>query len=305
MTLKPGLARISEWQRSFLKRHRLGLDYLETALEWFTPVAHSLATLQRKVNRPILVAINGCQGSGKTTAADYLSTCLIEEQGVNAVTLSLDDFYLTHRERRKLAASVHPLLATRGVPGTHDMQLLRQALQPLLDTHYQKSIVIPRFDKAIDDRCPPSNWKRIDGSAQCILLEGWCLGAMPESAEALAQTVNDLERHEDPRVLWREYYNACLLEHFTPLYPIVDQWIMLRAPSFDCVFNWRREQEQKLIASLPLGTFNSTMDDDALQRFIQHYERITQNCLNKLPSKVNHLFNLDEKRGVSAYSYQP
>jgi D-glycerate 3-kinase len=280
------------------------MGYLETALQWFTPVAYDLATLQRQANRPILVALNGCQGSGKTTASDYLCTSLSDEQGVHAVTLSLDDFYLTHRERQSLAASVHPLLATRGAPGTHDMSLLRLTLAQLLDTRSSKPIAIPRFDKATDDRCPLSDWNRVETPVQCILLEGWCLGARPESADTLAEPVNDLERGEDPLALWRTYCNTFLTRHFLPLYPLFDQWIMLQAPSFDCVFNWRREQEHKLAASLPTEKAGSAMNDDSLQHFIQHYERITHNCLDDLPHTVNHLFNLDERRGIKAYNYQ-
>jgi len=304
LTFRSELSRIPDWQRAFLERNQLDMGYLETALQWLTPVARDLERLQRQTNRPILVALNGCQGSGKTTAADYLCTSLTEEQGLNTVALSLDDFYLTHRERQTLAASVHPLLATRGVPGTHDMSLLRLTLAQLLDTRSSKPIAIPRFDKATDDRRPLSDWDRVETPVQCILLEGWCLGAKPESTDTLAEPINDLERGEDPLVLWRNYYNAFLTRHFLPLYPLFDQWIMLQAPSFDCVFNWRREQERKLAASLPPEKAGSPMNDDALQRFIQHYERITHNCLDDLHHTVNHLFNLDEKRQIKSYRYQ-
>ena len=305
MTSSHELARIPKWQHAFLERHRLGTDYLETALQCFTPVALSLVRLQRKVNRPILVALNGCQGSGKTTASDYLCHVLTEEQGMNTVALSLDDFYLTHSERRALAASIHPLLETRGVPGTHDMSLLRLTVEQLLDTHSNKPIAIPRFDKATDDRRPLSDWDSIDTPVQCVLLEGWCLGAKPEPADTLAEPVNDLERDEDPLVVWREYYNAFVASHFLPLYPLFDQWIMLQAPSFDCVFNWRREQERKLAASLSPEKAGNPMDDDSLHRFIQHYERITLNCLEDLPHTVDHLFKLGEQRQIKAYNHQP
>ena len=296
--------RLPAWQRAFLQRHRLGIDYLDAALQWYAPVTCSIKQLQHKENRPILVAINGCQGSGKTTIADYLCTSLIEEQGVNTVRLSLDDFYLTHRERQTLAALVHPLFQTRGVPGTHDMRLLRLTLKRLLDIDFKKPIAIPRFNKATDDRYRAPDWDLVDTPVQCVLLEGWCIGAMPESANVLTQPVNDLERHEDSLALWRKYYNGFLRRHFVPLYPLVDQWIMLQAPSFDCVFNWRREQERKLAVSLAPDSVGNRMDDETLHRFIQHYERITHNCLEGLPRRVNHLFSLDEQRRITAYNYR-
>ena len=304
MTSKSLVARRPKWQNTFLKRHQLDVGYLETALNWFTPIADSLVKFQRNANRPVLVAVNGCQGSGKTTLVDYLCTSLIEERGVTAVALSLDDFYLARSERFTLAASVHPLLMTRGAPGTHDMSLLRLTLKQLLDPHCSKLVALPQFDKATDDRRPLSDWDHINAPVQCVLLEGWCLGAEPEAADTLAEPLNALERDEDSHALWREYCNAFLVDHFLPLYTLVDQWIMLEAPEFDSVFNWRREQERKLATRLSPNKASRLMDDDALWRFIQHYERITRNCSSNLPQAVNHLFRLDERRQVEAYCYQ-
>jgi D-glycerate 3-kinase len=62
------------------------------------------------------------QGSGKTTLARALATAATA-QGITTACLSLDDLYLTRAERLELSAKVHPLLATRGVPGTHDVSL--------------------------------------------------------------------------------------------------------------------------------------------------------------------------------------
>ena len=152
---------------------------------------------QHRAGRPLLVALNGAQGSGKTTVSDYLCTSLFEEHGLNAVALSLDDFYLSRVERQTLAASVHPLLATRGVPGTHDMGLLQRTLEQLLDVHRNEPVAIPRFNKAADDRCASSDWNCITTSVQVVLLEGWCLGAIPQTADSLSQPINDLERDED------------------------------------------------------------------------------------------------------------
>ena len=161
------------WQDNFLRRHRLGTAYLDVALKWFTPLSSALAEHQNSANRPILVALNGCQGSGKTTITDFLCTSLSEEHGHNAVAMSLDDFYLTAAQRVSLGESVHPLLSTRGVPGTHDMGLLQQTLGRLLDPKRRESVAIPRFNKAEDDRQPDSNWDRVTNSVQLILLEGW------------------------------------------------------------------------------------------------------------------------------------
>lgn len=270
---------------------------------WFDPLSKLLATYQLEENRPVLVALNGCQGSGKTTLGDYLCCALGEEFGLHAVALSLDDFYLTHGERQALAMSIHPLLATRGVPGTHDATLMRQTLERLLDPTHREPVAIPRFNKATDDRQPATHWDTVSEPVQVVILEGWCLGALPESDESLAIPVNTLERNEDPRGLWRSHVNTVLERDFQPLYSLVDQWIMLRAPSFDCVFNWRQEQERKLAATLPAEQAGELMDNKALEHFIQHYERLTRQCLQDLPTRVDHLFHLGLERQITKYEH--
>jgi len=299
------MAEAAEWQGALLKRHRLDGAYLETARAWFDPLARTLADCQRAANRPLLVVLNGCQGSGKTTLCDYLCCALTREHALPAIALSLDDFYLTRAERQALASSVHPLLATRGVPGTHDMGLLRSTLAALLDPTGSGAALVPRFDKATDDRVPSSDWTRVALPLQVVLLEGWCLGALPEPASVREAPLNDLERNEDPEGQWRLYVDTTLAREFQPLYALVDQWVMLCAPSFDCVFDWRREQESKLAATLPPARAAGLMDDAALRRFIQHYERLTRQCLDELPDRVDHLFRLDRARRIIGYRRGP
>lgn len=295
----------AQWQQDFLRKHQLDAAYLHTAGEWFDPLAQTLAAQCRGTQKAQLVAVNGCQGSGKTTVSDYLASALREAHGLHVVSLSLDDFYLTHGEREALAAEIHPLFATRGVPGTHDMDLLRLTLQRLLGNNGREPVLIPRFDKANDDRHPAAKWDRVDMPIHLVLLEGWCLGARPQAPERLVKPLNDLERDEDTDGRWRTYSNDILRRDFLPLYALVDQWIMLRAPSFDCVHTWRQEQEQKLAASVAPERATRLMDDAALRRFIQHYERITRDCLRELPQRVNHLFELDAQRQILNYTHRP
>ena len=127
---------------------------------------------------------------------------------------------------------------------------------------------------------------------------------MPQTKNELSLPINDLERNEDPDGHWRGYSNVILEAKFRPLYRLVDQWLMLAAPSFDCVFEWRQEQERKLAATLPSNQAGKLMNDTALQRFIQHYERITRQCLRILPDRVNHLYKLNEQRVVTAYRHR-
>jgi D-glycerate 3-kinase len=69
-----------------------------------------------------VLGLCGAQGSGKSTLAAALARMLARD-GTRTAILSLDDIYLTRAERLQLAREVHPLFATRGAPGTHDVAL--------------------------------------------------------------------------------------------------------------------------------------------------------------------------------------
>ncbi len=287
---------LPNWQMTVLRRNKLPDEYLVSAQEWFDPMAASIVREQRGAGRPILVAVNGSQGSGKSTLCDYLCALISAEYDLTCMTLSLDDFYLTAPQRRQLAIDVHPLLATRGVPGTHDMGLLSRTIDALLAGD---ATDIPRFDKAADDRAPEQDWDSVSEPVDVVFLEGWCMGATAQPIDELVDPVNELEAAEDSDGRWRNYVNAVLSEKFSPLYRRVDQWVMLQAPSFDCVYQWRLEQEHKLAQS---HSGDGVMSDSQVARFIQYYQRLTEHCLARLPPRVQHLFRLGEQRNIESYA---
>jgi D-glycerate 3-kinase len=289
---------LSAWQEALLERHQLGAAYLDYAQKWFSPLADALAEHQNSAGKILLIGINGSQGSGKTTLCDYLCAVLAARHDLAAVALSLDDFYHTRARRERLARQVHPLLATRGVPGTHDSGLLQQTLDQLLDPERRDPVAIPRFDKAQDDRRPRSDWDAAGPEVAIVLLEGWCLGATAVPEQELATPVNALERDEDGDGRWRRHVNLALEREFEPLYQRIDRWVMLQAPSFDCVYHWRLQQERKLAADTPSPATNRVMDSAGIERFIQFFQRLTQQCLAQMPARVDYLYELDRDREV-------
>lgn len=294
-----GDTRAAAWQEAFLARERLPTSYLATAAAYFDPLAANLAARAAQADDPFFVAINGSQGSGKTTLGAYLLAALRERAGLTVVSISLDDFYLTLAEREQLAASVHPLLRTRGVPGTHDTKLLARTLQLLRESRGEdEPVALPAFSKADDDRKDSSQWLLCQPPIDVVLLEGWCLGCRSVPDNELAQPLNALERNEDAEGSWRRYSNQCLREQYEPLYEFLDYWIMLQAPSFERVLAWREEQEQKLAMVAGEGA-TALMNHAQLQRFVAHYERHTRNCLTQLPQRVDALFVLDEQRRIT------
>ena len=283
---------------TFIKKHKLPESYKDIARKWFLPMAETILLTYKKEGRPLVIGINGSQGSGKSTLADLLVCLLPQMYNISALSLSIDDFYFTREQREQLANEVHPLFLTRGVPGTHDVTLALETLHHLL--HQNSACKIPRFDKSCDDRYPIEQWHYLETAPQIIILEGWCVGAEAQAGEDLLTPVNNLEADEDEQGIWRRYANQQLQHNYQRLFSQIDLWVMLKAPSFACVFDWRLEQEEKLknARSRLQLTSDGIMNADDIARFIKHYQRITEHTLTTLPHKVHFLFELDAKRNI-------
>ena len=244
------------------------------------PLTQWLAARARR-GQPPLIGLNGSQGSGKSTLAAALRERLAAA-GVRAAILSIDDLYLGRAEREALAATVHPLLRTRGVPGTHDLALARQVLQALRQPQ-NAEVAVPAFVKARDDRAAPEQWPLLRTPLDLVLFEGWCVGTPPQDEAGLLPPVNALEAREDADGRWRRYVNEQLAGGYADLFAGLDALLFLQAPDFDCIYRWRLQQEAGNAAAA--GT--PGMEPAALRRFIQHYERLTRHALRVLPGRAD------------------
>jgi len=267
------------------------------ALPWYRRIAAEIIRRARANDAPLLVGLCGSQGSGKSTMAAFLRA-LLDAQGFATAILSIDDLYLDKPERLVLAETVHPLLATRGVPGTHDLALGQDVVDALFATEPGATTLIPRFDKSTDSRLPGDQWDRFVGPARIVILEGWCVGATPEAADALDRPINSLEAADDPDGRWRRFVNAALAGPYRALFDRLGLLVFLQAPSFECVFAWRRLQEEKLRAKTG-GDGAGLMDDTALDRFIMHYERITRHLLATMPGAADLVAVLDADHRIT------
>jgi len=232
------------------------------------------------LGRPIFVGLCGPQGSGKSTTAARLAQVL-GATGRTVAVLSIDDFYLTKAERIDLGRDVHPLLETRGVPGTHDIRKLDAAIGELLNG--DGPVAVQTFDKTIDDTAPRENWPIHDAPVDVVLLEGWCVGAPAIPDDALEMPINALERDEDSDGRWRRFMNDALLGAYRQTFDRIDLSILLRAPDFANVPAWRLEQEQRLTRSPDAPR---AMDEQAILRFVSHYERLTRWILQEESADV-------------------
>lgn len=272
----------------------------------YVPLGAWLTCRKRQSEGPLVIGINGAQGAGKSTLFNLLEVILTEGFDLKVVGFSIDDLYKTFEERVKLSEEVHPLLKTRGVPGTHDVDLGIEILNSLKTSTAESITKIPVFDKSTDDRCPASVWQEWIGPADVIVFEGWCVGALPQEPDQLVEAINDLERDEDPDGAWREYVNTQLSGIYQEMFSMIEVLIMLKVPSMDSVFEWRSLQEKKLAERVKYiyDTQQPTehlriMNEEQIKRFIQHYERLTQLMLEEMPDRADVTLFLNDNHKIS------
>ena len=268
-------------------------------MRWHAGVTQSLAQRAKTADTPPLIGFSGCQGSGKSTLVALMAKVMREVYGVSTVVLSLDDFYLTKAARAALAESIHPLFATRGVPGTHDLALLNETISALRQP--SGAVPVPAFDKALDDRTEIVHWRQVSAPVQLILLEGWCVGLLPQSESELESPINPIEAEQDPSLVWRREVNRQLANGYAHLFGELDALLLLQAPSFDAVFEWRWQQEQRLSEQFQQDhpdRPDPTMSRSEVADFVLHYQRLTEHALKTLPDRADFVWELATDRAV-------
>lgn len=256
-----------------------------------------------RAQRCAIFGINGAQGSGKSTAATFLKDVLCSAHGLNVVALSLDDFYLPRAARRNLALAVHPLFATRGVPGTHDTNLGIDTLKKLRCLQPGETLALPQFSKAEDDRMPAIHWPSVEGPVDLVLFEGWCVGLQPQPRSELDVPANNLEALEDADGHWRRIVNEHLGGAYALWFSLLEALVFLRVPDFGCVRRWRWQQEQD--TARRAGLSGTGLQSQAqLERFIQHYERLTAHALRVMPAQADVMLTLREDHRVEEIRFR-
>ena len=284
--------------KDFIQQERLPSTYLLDATQYFLPLVRDIkAEIQSSRKGPFLIGINGAQGTGKSTLAKLLSA-LLTSSGYRTVNLSIDDFYYSKAKRQELADEIHPLLRSRGVPGTHDVDLALNLIEQLCAAGSNQQITLPRFDKSLDDCRPVAACEQIQGPIDIIILEGWFVGAKAQAGDELTQAINELEINEDSDGRWRAYVNQQLAGSYQSLFEKIHILLMLQAPGFEQILEWRSLQEEKL-RTLAVTDASGLMDRKAIKHFIQHFERLTRHCLRTLPDSADRVFRLNTEHRIT------
>ncbi len=153
--------------------------------------------------KPYFVGLAGGQGTGKTTISSIIKIILEKYFKLKVFKISIDDFYKTRKERIALSKKVHPMLLTRGVPGTHDINMMLDFFKKSKAKKF-KNLKLPNFNKAIDDRFPKNKWNKINRRPDVIIFEGWCVGARAEISKTLKKPINFMEKANDQKLIFQK-----------------------------------------------------------------------------------------------------
>jgi len=261
--------------------------------------------ISKKVNKNkvLIIGLAGGQGSGKTTISSILTLILKKYFKLNVCKVSIDDFYKTRKERKLLSKTRHDLLMTRGVPGTHDINLILNFFKKIKVKNF-KTLQIPTFNKAIDDRCPKALWQKIKSKPDVVIFEGWCVGAKAQTNSQLKKPINSLEKFYDQDVKWRSYVNNQLKTKYKTLFKHLDGLLYLKAKNFNLLKKWRLKQERKLWVQKKNKKNLKIMSSEDVINFMQTYQRITQQMFKDALKSSSIIMNLNSNHQIEKIKFK-
>jgi len=272
----------------FLKREKIinksKITNINNLKKNYIPISFWIEKKYKEKGKTLFLGLSGGQGSGKTTITGILKIILNKFFKRNVRVASIDHFYKTLNERNIMSKQIHPLFKTRGVPGTHEIRLVKFFFNNMKKNKF-KEFKIPKFDKSTDDRMKNKYWSKISKKPEIVILEGWCVGAKPQSNSLIKKPINILEKKEDRRLIWRKQVNEKLKKEYKKVFSMIDHLIFLKVPSFDMVFKWRLLQETKLKKRSHLN--KKIMTYNQIKRFIMFYQRITLQMLKDLSKSAS------------------
>jgi len=284
---------------SFLRKEKIFDKSTESKIlslkRIYIPISFWIENKYKKKKKTLFLGFSGGQGSGKTTVAKILKIILKKFFKRKIYVSSIDDFYKTLKDRNEMSYTTHSLFKTRGVPGTHDVNLINKFFYFIKRKKFKKT-KLPKFDKSIDDRLKKKYWFNIKERPEIVILEGWCVGARPQSNSLIKKPVNILEKYEDENLIWRKHVNEKLKREYKKLFAMIDYYIFMKIPNFNMVFKWRLLQEKKLRKKLRFK--KKIMSYNEIKRFIMFYQRITLQMIKDLSKSASIVMLLSKNHEI-------
>ena len=279
----------------FRNKEKMIKSFLIPVSQWISKKSNKKKTL--------VIGLAGGQGSGKTTISSILSIILKKYFKLNVFIVSIDDFYKTRKDRKMLSKKKHPLLMTRGVPGTHDVNLMLSFFKKIKLKKF-KSLEAPKFNKAIDDRYKKSLWYKIKTKPDVVIFEGWCVGARAQSSSQLKKPINSLEKVYDRGAKWRAHVNNQLKNKYKTLFNQLDGLLYLKAKNFNLLREWRLKQERKLWIQTKNKKNLKIMSSGDVINFMQTYQRITQQMFKDALKVSSIIMNLNSNHQIEKIKFK-
>ena len=283
----------------FLRKEKIFSQSKENKIknlkDHYIPMSFWIDKKCKNKTETLFLGLSGGQGAGKTTVVGILKIILKKYFKRKIETVSIDDFYKTLKERIQMSKRVHPLFKTRGVPGTHDTNLIKKLFTSIKTKKFKK-FKIPKFNKSIDDRSKKIFWHNINTKPEIIILEGWCVGAKSQSNFLIRKSLNTLEKNEDKNLIWRKYVNKMLKKEYKKIFSMIDYLIFMKVPNFRMVFKWRLLQENKLRKKVHSN--KKIMSYSEIRRFIMFYERITLQMIKDLGKSASAVISLKKNHEI-------
>ena len=279
----------------FKNKERMIKAYLIPICFWISKKAEK--------KRPYFVGLAGGQGTGKTTISSLIRIILIKYFKLNVFRISIDDFYKTRKERINLSKRIHPMLLTRGVPGTHDINMILNFFKKSKVKKF-KRLKLPTFNKAVDDRFNKNRWYDLKKRPDVVIFEGWCVGAKSEKNISLKKTINSMEKVKDHKQIWRRYVNQQLKSKYKSLHSQLNCLIYLKAKNFSLLQKWRLKQERKLWVNSKKKSNLKIMSRGDVINFMQTYQRITQNMFRYMPKYASIILTLNSNHQIKSAVYK-
>jgi len=256
-----------------------------------------------KKKEPLIIGLAGGQGTGKTTITSIITIILKKYFKLDVFKISIDDFYKTRKQRALLSKNKHSLLMTRGVPGTHDIDIMLNFFKKIKVKNF-KILKLPKFNKGVDDRCKQSLWYKIQSKPDVVILEGWCVGARSQNSKELKKPVNSLEKTHDQNFKWRQYVNYQLKTKYKKLFNQLDYILFLKVKNFSLLRRWRLKQEKKLWLKSKNKKNLKIMNKSEVKNFMDTYQRITQQMFKDMPKYSSIVMNLNNSHQIKNIKYK-
>ncbi|KAI3630551.1 hypothetical protein MIR68_011986 [Amoeboaphelidium protococcarum] len=255
-------------------------------------LSNAVIQLMKNSNkRPLLIGIQGVQGIGKsfTTAKLRESLC---EQGFKTMALSIDDFYNTHDQLQQLSReSKNPLWEQRGLPGTHDVELMQNVLHKIM-TNNEGEVQVPTYRKeAHSGQGGRGHFQTISLPADVVILEGWMVGFVAQADEFVGDTLTMLDYNETMIKNAKQVNKE--LRRYERVFSMLDMLIALRSDTLENVYQWRLEQEQELILRTGKG-----MSSSQIKEFVDRFMTCYHIYLQSLYQQANIVITLNGDRQI-------